>query len=384
MKHSLGFMAITEYPGGVRNPHLETSPAQNKCSSPCTNLASCVTGSLSFRNWRKFGYHSTATLVLGRKTNWCDSCKSRGRPPNDRYFIRIPPPAGDNKAKVRLISFFITSALAVIGAFLYNMYKVKIRYSRLIPENAGMLPFSVCNNYIYISDPFAEAGICQTQLLPWLPYLKDPSYTVAWRLLEYSKSSDDEKRRNAVAMLSKMMLEDSLYGQIAQMVEFETGVGLAHSNADPRLVDRNRSINLNYPHVNLGERFREILNSMPKDRVHQCVIDYSDAAIRSFMPSEIESITTETFTGFESEQIVGAEYKRKPREDQFLLPCLQAVLSHSHVRENITLLLQQNIVEVLMTVVEKYRCNREIMYLVVKIIANLTCDPNITTYIKDT
>lgn len=95
------------------------------------------------------------------------------------------------------------------------------------------------------------------------------------------------------------------------MINFEAAVGLAHSNADPRLVARHRSINLKCPHVNmsfeffqysagrcvthkkigyfqinLGAKFREILDNMPKDSVHQCVIDYSSAALRSFMPSE--------------------------------------------------------------------------------------------------
>ena len=49
-----------------------------------------------------------------------------------------------------------------------------------------------------------------------------------------------------------------------------------------------------------------------------------------------------------------------------------------------SVLLQYRILDVLMTVVEKYRCNRDIMYLVVKIIANLTCDPNISVYMKET
>jgi hypothetical protein len=49
-----------------------------------------------------------------------------------------------------------------------------------------------------------------------------------------------------------------------------------------------------------------------------------------------------------------------------------------------SVLLQLKTMEVLMAVVEKYRFNRDIMYIVVKIIANLTCDPNIENYIKET
>lgn len=71
-------------------------------------------------------------------------------------------------------------------------------------------------------------------------------------------------------------------------------------------------------------------------------------------------------------------------EHEFLKICLLGVVSHSRIRESISELLSQDILDLLVVISREYRDSVDIMSLVLKVLANISCDTSSAQLIKDT
>jgi len=200
-----------------------------------------------------------------------------------------------------------------------------------------------------------------------------------WRLMDLANRGEYEQHLKAVRELSKLSLPDGEMTQLAQSCSRRTAVGLARTEGvdlryflskplPPDVVDRD-----------IIDMFREILVKLPSGsaELHDCIKYFTNTALDQYVTNSDDHILDiDISEGFhrDSHQI-----KSIPRpsisQETIIEHCLQALLSHSTVEDQCSVLVTSLALPLFTKVVHAHPNNPRIKSLVGKILANISLHP---------
>jgi len=200
-----------------------------------------------------------------------------------------------------------------------------------------------------------------------------------WRLLHQANTGNYEQHILAVQELSKLELSDGDYLQLAQSCEYRTAVGLARSSGVDLRFFMSPKIMPSWREKDLLVLLHEVLTQLPAEspELHECIKHFTTNALDQYMHAyEEEVIDSDISFEFHRESHHMHSIPR-PRISQELLieQCLQAILSHSTVEEQCSLLINSMLLPLFSLVIEAYPDNARIKSIIGKILSNLSLYP---------
>jgi len=202
-----------------------------------------------------------------------------------------------------------------------------------------------------------------------------------WRLLHTANTGEYEQHIKAVQELSKLELSSGEYGGIAQSCECRTAVGLARtSQVDLRFFLPPPPLPPGCHKRELLAMMKDILTQLPADNpdLHQCINYFTTTALDQYLhSSEEEIMDTDISNEFhrESHHIHSIPRPRITQET-LIEYCLQAILSHSTVEEQCSVLMESMALPLFTMVVEAHPDNARIKSLIGKILSNVSLHPS--------
>lgn len=214
------------------------------------------------------------------------------------------------------------------------------------------------------------------ELASFLPrHLRKP-----WRLLHQANTGQYEQHIKAVAELAKLSLTDSEYCQLAQSCEVRTAVGLARCDqVDLRFFLPPPALPPACRDRELTELFREVLERLPADSadLHECIKFFTSSALDHHQHTneeEVFDLDMDLEFHRESHHIHSIPRPRVSQET-LIEHCLQALLSHSTVAEQCSVLMESLTLPILTRVCQAYPDNARIKSLIGKILSNISMHP---------
>jgi len=197
-----------------------------------------------------------------------------------------------------------------------------------------------------------------------------------WRLLYLANSGQYEQHLKAVRELSRLSLTGGEMVQLAQSCAMRTAVGLARTDGvdlrfflpvplPPSVVDRE-----------IIDMFREILVKLPSGsaELHDCIKYFTNTALDQYVKnSDDQILDTDISEGFhrESHHIKSIPHPSISQET-IIEHCLQALLSHSTVEDQCSVLVSSLALPLFSKVVLTHPNNPRIKSLVGKILSNIS------------
>jgi len=201
-----------------------------------------------------------------------------------------------------------------------------------------------------------------------------------WRLLNQANVGEYEQHLKAVKDLSKLSLSDGEIQQIAQSVECRTAIGLARtSDVDLRFFLPPAPLPSETMEKEIVAIFRDILTSLPSEDkdLHECINYFTSTALDQYINNyEDEVLDTDISFEFHRESHHIHSIPRPSISEETLIEyCLQALLSHSTVEEQCSLILSSLALPLFYRIVESHPNNPRIKSLIGKIMSNLALYP---------
>jgi len=200
-----------------------------------------------------------------------------------------------------------------------------------------------------------------------------------WRLMEQANKGEYEQHLKAVKELSKLFLSDGEMMQLAQCCSRRTAVGLARSEGvdlryflskplPPDIVDRD-----------IVDMFREILLKLPSDssELHECIKYFTTTALDQYVTNSDDHIhDIDISEGFHRESHHMSSIPRPSISQETIVEhCLQALLSHSTVEEQCSVMVNSLILPLFTKVILAHPDNPRLKSLVGKILSNISLFP---------
>jgi len=201
-----------------------------------------------------------------------------------------------------------------------------------------------------------------------------------WRLLNQANMGGYEQHLKAVKDLSKLSLSDGEIRQIAQSVECRTAIGLARtSSVDLRFFLPPAPLPNETMEKEIVAIFRDILTSLPSEDkdLHECINYFTSTALDQYIHNcEEEVLDTDISFEFHRESHHIHSIPRPSISEETLIEyCLQALLSHSTVEEQCSLILSSLALPLFYRIVKSHPENPRIKSLIGKILSNLALYP---------
>ncbi|ODN06210.1 Protein SERAC1, partial [Orchesella cincta] len=260
------------------------------------------------------------------------------------------------------------------GGFLLGLNYAQLRKSFM--ASLGPEYDSEMDQYMYVFDPSDANFFLKKHFYKWLPegLVSTPG---VWKLVQECRMKGTV-REMAICKLSSMdNLLNSECHHLSQSMNLKTAVALAHSGADPRLFQAPPQCTLPKDAFKkyYGSIFRKILADLPPSNIHHNLNYLVYTALAIYEPSleEIDESFLDQFPLFGSEpDAIGMS----PTifEAAFLKTCLQALISHSREPKNVKRFRRAELLDLMLVIAGQYPDNNEIMSLVLKVLANLSCD----------
>ncbi|CAL8077560.1 unnamed protein product [Orchesella dallaii] len=240
------------------------------------------------------------------------------------------------------------------------------------------------DQFMYIFDPSDANFFLKKHFYKWLPewLVSTPG---VWKLMQECRMQGPV-REMAICKLSSMdNLLNSECHHLAQSMNLKTAVALAHSGADPRLFQAPPQCSLPKDAFKkyYGNAFRKILADLPGDNIHPNLnyLVYSALALYEPSSEEVNASLLDRFPLFDSEPDPQGVYPTI-FEAAFLKTCLQAVISHSRDPRNVKRFKRAELLDLMLVIAGQYSDNNEIMSLLLKVLANLSCDSSYAEHIR--
>jgi len=198
----------------------------------------------------------------------------------------------------------------------------------------------------------------------------------SWRLMDQANKGGYEQHLKAVRELSKLHLNDGEICQLAQACTRRTAVGLARTHG----VDLRFFLQVPLPPVveerDIIDMFKEILVKMPADspELHDCIKYFTNTALDQYINnSDDQILDIDISEGFHRDSHHIRSIPRPSISQETIVEhCLQALLSHSTVEEQCTVIVSSQALPLFGKVVLTYPANARIKSLVGKILSNVS------------
>ncbi|OXA62204.1 protein SERAC1 isoform X2 [Folsomia candida] len=277
-----------------------------------------------------------------------------------------------------------TGAAIGAGGTLGCIYSLKCKLQETVPAESSLLDGKDVP-YIYAVDPEESSAFLKQHFPRWWPvsFIARP---IAYQLFEDIRKSITQINDDSLRTFAKFSsLFESECNHFSICMDLKTAVALARCGADPRLFISPRVITKDHKDY-YGNKFRHLFSTLPNENIHATLESLISRGLKQYHPTEKEQEdkSLDYYTGFESDFHLSQNPVKEMSEHEFLKICLLGVVSHSRIRESISELLSQDILDLLVVISREYRDSVDIMSLVLKVLANISCDTSSAQLIKDT
>lgn len=266
------------------------------------------------------------------------------------------------------------SVTSLIAGVFYEYYRLKWTLNSMV--NTDVLDIDKKRpDYIYIKYSIYRESMAQLKykqeydknwinviIHPFGKWWKSIKHSIAWRLLEISRSGDHHDRLKAVRQLSRIdHLKDWDYQHLAQICDARTAISLARHQCDGRWFIPPRAHGaVRQPKSIIAEIRKQIDLLKPC----KCIDHFNGAALNKFA----------ILKGYEDDPtyLPIRRCRITKQEYEFLKQCMEVMFHLTRDAESAKTLIKDGFLQTLMEVQKLFYYNNEMRFLLAKVMANLS------------